>query len=94
MGLCVQGLLGGQQLGSPSYLDNKLVREAGKKAQGHLLEGTGYQRLYICSLGLRAKAKQTHRAIRSHQEPCRQQDGAQKGSLGVGSAGGEEPEFQ
>lgn len=94
MGLCVQGLLGGQQLGSPSYLDNKLVREAGKKAQGHLLEGTGYQRLYIRSLGLRAKAKQTHRALRSHQEPCRQQDGAQKGSLGVGSAGGEEPECQ
>lgn len=81
-----------------SYLDNKLVREAGKKAQGHLLEGTGYQRLYICSLGLQAKAKQTHGAVRSHPEPCRQQDGAQKGSLGVGSGGGrgwgEEPGFR
>lgn len=46
-GLPVLGLLGGQQLGSPSYLENRLVREAGKKAQGYLLEDTGYHFLNI-----------------------------------------------
>lgn len=80
-GLPVRGLWGGQQLGSPSYMDKRLVIEAGKKAQGHLLEDTGYHFLNISALSLPAKAKQTRRAVRSHGEPCRQQDGAKKGSV-------------